>query len=87
MNTQQQSSMLTEFVVKLSNDDLTKVGFQFLENLTGDLAEVITMVQSNNIADQVFRSARSVDEFYERIDLLSTLVKKELNRRSLILER
>src|ERR1035441_7941453 len=73
--------VLKECVGKLSEDDLDFVFGRLEQNLQGDSSEFLNVLTRNYEIDRMLMSAKSVDEFYDILDQLDDLVKKEYNKR------
>jgi hypothetical protein len=72
---------LKECVGKLSDDDLDFIVSRLDQNLQGDLSEWLTVLSKNYEIDRMLCSAKSTDEFYDTVDQIEDLVRKEYNRR------
>ena len=73
--------VLKECVGKLSEDDLNFAVGRLEQNLQGDLPEFLNVLARNYEIDRMLMSAKSADEFYDIVDQLDELVKKEYNNR------
>lgn len=75
-------SAIKEYVSKLPFDSLKYLYDRFDERIGPDLAEAIEFVSKNPDVDKLLTAAKNGDEFWNAVDLVSSFVEKEFQRRT-----
>lgn len=76
---------LVEWVSKISDDELRYVGVRLVERLTGDLATVLSHLESSPEVDAVISSAGSGEEVFSILGVIQELLGKEAKKRNIVL--
>ena len=73
--------ILSEYVRKLSDEDLYFLGSRFKQNLSGDVAAITLLLQHDENIDKMLASASGAEEWFEMFDEIGRNVKDEYGRR------
>lgn len=73
--------IVTEYVRKLSDEDLSFLGGRFKQRLSGDMADVARTLAKDSDIDKWLSGATSGSEWFEMVEKIDAAVKAELERR------
>lgn len=74
-------SVLLEYVLRLSDDDLRHLSMITNQNISGDRVEIANYVGHNKSIDRWLASADSSNEWFDMIDLVGEHVRSEMQNR------
>ena len=76
------SRVVTEFVTKISDEDLRFVITRLTEQYSGDLPEVCYFFGRQTDVNSMLQASSDVDEFYYKLDAIKDAAIKEAKKRS-----
>jgi len=74
--------ILSEYVRKLSDEDLYFLGSRFKQNLSGDVAAITLLIQRDQSVDKLLSGASGAAEWFEMFDEVGRYVKEEYGHRA-----
>ena len=78
----QSDTILTEYVKRLSDEDLSWLRIRFKQDVCGDKADISCFLSRDREVDRWLYSATGADEFFDMLDLTANHVQQEYNKRS-----
>ncbi len=75
-------SVIKEYVSKLPFDSLKYLSELFDRRIGPDLSDAIEFLSRNPEIDKFLGAARSYEEFWNAVDLVSSFIEKEFARRT-----
>lgn len=75
-------SVIKEYVIKLPFDNLKFLFDRFDERIGPDLSDAIDFISKNPDIDKFLGTAKDGDEFWVAVDMVSSFVEKEFQRRT-----
>ena len=73
--------IVTEYVRKLSDEDLSFLGGRFKQRLGGDMADVAKVLAKDADIDKWLSGANSGSEWFDMVEKIDDTVKTELEHR------
>ena len=74
--------ILSEYVRKLSEEDLYFLGSRYKQNLCGDVAAITLLLQRDPNVDKMLASAANVTEWFYLFDEVGRSIRDEYGRRA-----
>jgi hypothetical protein len=74
-------AILTEYVRRLSDDDLGFLRMRAVQNLYGDRSDIVSFVQRDRDIDRYLVGASDANEFFDMLDQLGDAIVEEYDRR------
>ena len=78
---QKDDVIVTEYVRKLSDEDLSFLGGRFKQRLSGDMADVARILSKDHDIDKWLSGANSGSEWFEMVERIDAAVKTEQEAR------
>ncbi len=75
--------VVTEYVGRLSDDDLRYLYVRFQQRLGGDLEEACNFMAKDQEVEKFLSSSNGSMDWFDRVDLCGETVDKEWNKRNL----
>ena len=75
-------SILTEYVRKLSDDDLSWLRLRCKQDVCGDKGEIANFLSRDKDVDRWLLTATGSDDFFDMLDLVGYHVQQENSRRN-----
>lgn len=81
--TKELKAAVKEFAGSISENDLLFVTTRLSDRFGGDLADALNFLSRYKNVDVFLASARSSDEFYRMLDIVSEVLRQECERKNL----
>jgi hypothetical protein len=75
------NALLSDYVSRLSDEQVKDLGQRLSQRLCGDYAEVAQFLQADQEVDKWLRTADSATKWFEMVDKIADFVNKEQKRR------
>jgi hypothetical protein len=75
------SSVVKEYVQRLSDGDLSTVIDRLIQPVCGDRADVSLLFQKDKELDNWLCKSKSAEDWFDKVDLIEDTAKKELEKR------
>jgi hypothetical protein len=76
-------TIVREYAQRLSNEDLQYLYVRLQQRLGGDLGEACDFMAQDKEMDKLLSSSNGSYDWYDRIDLTTKSVEKEMKKRSM----
>ena len=78
----QSDIILTEYVKRLSDDDVSWLRIRCKQDVCGDKAEIVNFLAKDREVDRWLSTAVSAEEFFDMLDSVAYHIQQENGRRS-----
>ena len=75
-------AILTEYVKKVSDEDLSWLRIRCKQDVSGDKGEIANFFSRDREVDRWLSTAPGADDFFDMLELVSYHVQQEHNRRN-----
>jgi len=75
--------IVKEYVGRLSDDNLNFLEIRLTERYSGDMSEATELLARSSELDKWLSTAKSGDEFFDMLDLITDCVDSEAKKRSI----
>jgi hypothetical protein len=78
----QSDVILTEYVKRLSDDDLSWLRIRSKQDVCGDKADIANFLSKDKDVDRWLLTAATADDLFDMLELVGNHIQQEYNRRN-----